>query len=196
SCFSRCLRVPIAMRTFYEPSLWILQHFLLTHLDLHHRLLSAKESDGSIVTLSQPGSLRLFSNGARGSTAINAHADVVVCQEQVFESDIETVYLGTYMKDCADVEPLPLVESDHESFYWTVSRKVPERLRASYETLRRAGGPFEGQAGAVAVLMTGQNGRGGATRPTAYRHVKQLHEGGFLIHKGGKLTIREADSEI
>jgi hypothetical protein len=27
SCFSRCLRVPIAMRTFYEPSLWILQHF-------------------------------------------------------------------------------------------------------------------------------------------------------------------------
>ena len=27
------------MRTFYEPSLWILQHFLLTHLDLHHRLL-------------------------------------------------------------------------------------------------------------------------------------------------------------
>jgi len=39
SCFSRCLRVPIAMRTFYEPSLWILQHFLLTHLDLHHRLL-------------------------------------------------------------------------------------------------------------------------------------------------------------
>src|ERR1017187_3338412 len=39
SCFSRCLRVPIAMRKFYEPSLWILQHFLLTHLDLHHRLL-------------------------------------------------------------------------------------------------------------------------------------------------------------
>src|ERR1017187_2568218 len=39
SCFSRCLRVPIAMRTFYEPSLWILQHFLLTHLDLHHRLI-------------------------------------------------------------------------------------------------------------------------------------------------------------
>src|SRR5271157_1925500 len=39
SCFSRCLRVPIAMRTFYEPSLWILQHFLPTHPDLHHGLL-------------------------------------------------------------------------------------------------------------------------------------------------------------
>jgi hypothetical protein len=44
SCFSRCLRVPIAMRTFYEPSLWILQHFLLTHLDLHHRLLGISAS--------------------------------------------------------------------------------------------------------------------------------------------------------
>src|SRR5271165_6293658 len=39
SCFSRCLRVPIAMRTFYEPSLWILQHFLPTHPDLHHGLI-------------------------------------------------------------------------------------------------------------------------------------------------------------
>jgi len=40
SCFSRCLRVPIAMRTFYESSLWILQHFLPAYPDLHHGLLS------------------------------------------------------------------------------------------------------------------------------------------------------------
>ncbi|MGA3315447.1 MAG: SEC-C metal-binding domain-containing protein, partial [Candidatus Korobacteraceae bacterium] len=48
SCFSRCLRVPIAMRTFYEPSLWILQHFLLTHLDLHHRLLGTYWMTGGV----------------------------------------------------------------------------------------------------------------------------------------------------
>src|SRR5439155_7341629 len=40
SCFSRCLRVPIAMRRFYEQSLWIPQKFLFTNLDLHHGLLS------------------------------------------------------------------------------------------------------------------------------------------------------------
>jgi hypothetical protein len=33
------LRVPIAMRRFYKPSLWIPQLFLLTNPNLHHGLL-------------------------------------------------------------------------------------------------------------------------------------------------------------
>ena len=40
SCFSRCLRVPIAIRAFYESYLWILQTLLLTHPDLHPGLLA------------------------------------------------------------------------------------------------------------------------------------------------------------
>ena len=40
SCFSRCLRVPIAIRAFYESYLWILQTLLLTHPDLHPALLA------------------------------------------------------------------------------------------------------------------------------------------------------------
>jgi hypothetical protein len=40
SCFSRCLRVPIAMRRFYKPSLWIPQLFLFTNPNLHHGLLN------------------------------------------------------------------------------------------------------------------------------------------------------------
>src|ERR1700733_8860865 len=39
SCFSRCLRVPIAIRAFYESYLWILQTLLLTHPDLPPGLL-------------------------------------------------------------------------------------------------------------------------------------------------------------
>src|ERR1700728_4745699 len=39
SCFSRCLRVPIAIRAFYESYLWILQTLSLTHPDLHPGLL-------------------------------------------------------------------------------------------------------------------------------------------------------------
>src|SRR5207248_11268371 len=41
SCFSRCLRVPIAMRRFYGQSLWTPQKFLLTNLDFHHGLLTS-----------------------------------------------------------------------------------------------------------------------------------------------------------
>src|ERR1035437_11142 len=40
SCFSRCLRVPIAMRRFYEQTLWIPQNFPPTNPDLHHGLLA------------------------------------------------------------------------------------------------------------------------------------------------------------
>src|ERR1035438_7717363 len=43
SCFSRCLRVPIAIRAFYESYLWILQTLLLTHPDLHPGLLGTED---------------------------------------------------------------------------------------------------------------------------------------------------------
>src|SRR5260370_23033628 len=42
ACFSRCLRVPIAIQAFYESYLWILQTLLLTHPDLHPRLLGSR----------------------------------------------------------------------------------------------------------------------------------------------------------
>jgi len=145
------------------------------------------------VTLSRPDSLRAFANGARGSSAINAHADVVICQERRIEGDVETVYLGAYMKDAADVEPLPLVESDHESFYWIVSRKVPDKLRRSYETLRHASRPFSGEGDAVEALMTANS----SSRATAYRHVKELRDGGFLLRDlNGNLAMGECSSEI
>jgi hypothetical protein len=41
SCFSRCLRVPIAIRAFHESYLWILRTLLLTHPDLHPGLLDS-----------------------------------------------------------------------------------------------------------------------------------------------------------
>src|SRR5947208_12505373 len=56
SCFSRCLRVPIAMRRFYEQSLWIPQKFLFTNLDLHHGLLGGT---GSPSVLPEPSPRRV-----------------------------------------------------------------------------------------------------------------------------------------
>lgn len=54
SCFSRCLRVPIAIRAFYESYLWILQTLLFTHPDLHPGLLyiSGLAADPNPVVLS------------------------------------------------------------------------------------------------------------------------------------------------
>jgi hypothetical protein len=47
------LRVPIAMRRFYEQSLWIPQKFLLTNLNLHHGLLTvAAIAIGLVVRVS------------------------------------------------------------------------------------------------------------------------------------------------
>lgn len=166
----------------------------------HHMNRSSagtQNSSGYPITLSQPDSLRAFANGTRGSSAINAHADVMVCQERVNENDVETVYLGAYMKDASDVEPLPLVESDHESFYWIVSRNVPAKLRPSFEALRRVARRFKGQADAAAVLIAGQNGSHGLSRATAYRHVKELLDGGFLTPDAdGNLAVGECNSEI
>src|ERR1035437_8855390 len=47
SCFSRCLRVPIAMRRFYEQTLWIPQNFPPTNPDLHHGLLAGDWGTGT-----------------------------------------------------------------------------------------------------------------------------------------------------
>lgn len=138
------------------------------------------------LSLSTPGSLRAFANGGRGSSAINAHADCILCQERRLERDVETVYLGAYMKDSADVEPIALVESDHESFFWVSSANVPEHLRQSFESLRGTKRAFKNEADAVSVLIGAK-----VPRSTAYRHVKELRDGGFLVcGEDGSLTVK------
>ena len=148
---------------------------------------STKESyTDSGVSLSTPGSLRAFANGGRGSSAIIAHADCILCQERRLESDVETLYLGAYMKDSADVEPIALVESEHESFLWIPSASVPEHLRQSFEALKGAKRNFKNEADAASVLI-GSN----MARSTAYRHLKQLRDNGVLVcGADGSLAIK------
>jgi DNA-binding transcriptional ArsR family regulator len=124
----------------------------------------------------------------RGSSAINAHADVVICQERHVESDVEIVYFGGYMKDSADVEPIALVESNHESFFWTPSANVPDHLRKSFELLRATVRSFKSESDTVSVLTDSK-----VTRSTAYRHVKQLLDGGFLAREqDGSVKVNES----
>ena len=96
--------------------------------------------------------MRAWSDGARGSGAIKAHADVIACQERVIEDECEKVYWGAFLRDGADVEPIPLIETEQESFYWAVSREVPDHLKTSYEALKKAGAEFDGKAEAVDTI--------------------------------------------
>ena len=69
------------------------------------------------------------------------------------DSERETVYLGAFLNDGADIEPMPLEESGAETFYWQVCLEVPGYLGRSFEKLLAAGGSLPSKAAAVHVLV-------------------------------------------
>jgi hypothetical protein len=150
----------------------------------HMRKKSSKKAD-NWANLSVPGSMREWSDGARGSGAIKAHADVIVCQERITEGERELVYFGAFMKDGPDIEPMPLCETEEGSFFFRPSVQVPSFLRNSYETLRMQGEIKD--RGAASELL--QNS--GVRRSTAFKHVKQLMQRGLLVQSEGGLRIFE-----
>jgi hypothetical protein len=134
--------------------------------------------------------MRDWSDGARGSGAIKAHADGIVCQERVEENDEETIYFGAYMKDGADIGPIPLQETDGESFYFKVVREIPAVCRSSYGILRRNAAKLTSRADAVRTLIENK-----VTRATAYRHIRELTQVGLLTEDGtGCLKIHEPET--
>jgi hypothetical protein len=136
------------------------------------------------------GNMRDWSDGARGSGAIKAHADVIVCQERVEEQDEETIYFGAYMKDGADIGPIPLQETDVNSFFFTVVREIPAVCRSSYSILKRNATRLSSRADAVRTLIENK-----VTRATAYRHIRELTQVGLLTEDGrGCLKIHEPES--
>lgn len=115
--------------------------------------------------------MRAWSEGARGSSAIKAHSDVIVLQERSMdEKQNEVVHLGVFLKDGPDVEPMPLMESDHQSFFWEMVPDVPEHLQPSYDALMDGAGRYKGKARAVAEIVKSTH----MSRATAYRHVDSL----------------------
>jgi hypothetical protein len=133
--------------------------------------------------------MRDWSDGARGSGAIKAHADVIVCQERVEEQNEETIYFGAYMKDGPDIGPIPLQESDTDSFFFIVVREIPAVCRSSYSILKRNASRLTSKADAVRTLT-----ENGVKRATAYRHIRELTQVGLLTEDGtGCLKIHEPE---
>ncbi len=131
--------------------------------------------------------MRAWSDGVRGSGAIKAHADVVVCQERKVEGDAEVVYWGAFQRDEADIEPIPLEESEVRSFYWQVSRQVPDLLRASYDALKQAGSGFSDESTMAKHIQSATR----KSRSTAYRHISELKNRGLLVKKESEWLVQE-----
>jgi hypothetical protein len=166
------------MRTFFRSSTVIISHHMRKQFN------NAKKND-EYHNGSLRAGMREWSDGARGSGAIKAHADVIVCQERVIEGETELVYLGAFLKDGADIEPIPLVETDNESFLFKPSTDIPSHLRSSYDALKGRQN-FRDKSAAAQVLQA----KVGNGRSTAFRHVNQLAERGLLVEgeDGWKVT--------
>jgi hypothetical protein len=136
--------------------------------------------------------MRVWADEARGSSAITAHADVIICQERVVEGGVEMLHLGAYLRDGADIEPMVLRESNLQSFFWQVAPDIPLELTLCLEALREAGGEFPSRTAAAAVLQQTV----GAGRSTAFTRINDLVSRGLLTECGGALKVKQTVDEV
>jgi hypothetical protein len=132
--------------------------------------------------------MRVWADEARGSSAITAHADVIVCQEREVEDGVETLHVGAYLRDAADIEPMLLRESSMESFFWQPATDVSSELSICLDALREAGGKFRNRSAAVLVLQSSL----GAGRSTGYTRLKDLINRGLITEIDGTVKIADA----
>ena len=121
--------------------------------------------------------MRAWADEARGSGAITAHADVIVCQERIVESGLERLDFGAYLRDGADIESMALRECGLESFLWQVAPDIPLELTLCLEALQRSADEFPNRGAAVAILEPVV----GIGRSTAYSRLGELLNRGLLF---------------
>jgi hypothetical protein len=135
--------------------------------------------------------LRVWADEARGSSAITAHADVIICQERVIEGSIEMLHWGAYLRDAPDIEPMVLRESSLQSFFWQVAPDISSDLMESLDALRKAGGEFPNRTVAVTILQSSL----GTGRSTGYTRLTDLRNRGLLVECNGALKLKESVDE-
>ena len=146
----------------------------------HLRKRNRKKTDQPVLN----DDMRVWADEARGSGAITAHADVIVCQERVVEGGLERLYLGAYMRDGADIEPMPLRETEMQSFLWQVAPDVPANLAVCLDALKGIGAFLNRKAASVVLEQ-----KLGIGRSTAYDRIRELLNRGLLTEQDGILRI-------
>jgi hypothetical protein len=163
------------------------QHFPNSAVILTHHMVKASGE----YTAKLDEDMRSWSDGARGSGAIKAHADVIVCQERTMVLGDEILRLGAFMKDGADAEPTALEESDAKSFFWVPRPEIPHYLQKSFDILKEEGSSFANKGEAVACLKSA-----GIKQPTAYRHVDEMKSKGLLVIGGKGLILHCPEKSV
>lgn len=129
--------------------------------------------------------MRVWADEARGSGAITAHADVIVCQEREVEHGVELLHVGAYLRDGADIEPMVLRETEAETFLWHIAPDIPLELTLCLDELQRAGGTFPNRSAAAAVLQQSIS----CGRSTAFSRLNDLVKRGFVMESGDGLKV-------
>jgi hypothetical protein len=166
----RCLHGGAENDSTIETTLGDIRRIFHSTIIIPHHMTKQSRNPKDNVRL--VADMRLWSDGCRGSGAIKGHSDVIVCQDRVKEDDADVVYLGAFMKDAGDVDPMPLEESAPDSFLWVPRTKLPEKLHTALDMLRKTDIPSWPSRAAVAGTLMSQ----GVKRATAFRHVKALIE--------------------
>jgi hypothetical protein len=156
----------------------------------HLRKRNRKKAD----QVSLRDDMRAWADEARGSGAITAHADVIVCQERIVERGLERLDFGAYLRDGADIEPMALRESGFESFLWEVAADIPLELTLCLDALQKSAAEFPNLGAAVAALEQVV----GCGRSTAYSRLKELSNRGLLVadSNGVLRLIKTMDSAV
>ena len=126
--------------------------------------------------LSLKDDMRVWADEARGSSAITAHADVIICQEREVVDAIEQLHLGAYLR----MQPISSLwfcgNQVWRVFSGKLRRTFPLNLQCAWIYCDRQAGNFRTGRAAVDVLQRSV----GAGRSTAYSRLKDLLNRGLL----------------
>lgn len=156
----------------------------------HHMRKDQVNQDGGKSGPSLTSDMRSWSDGARGSGAIKAHSDVIICQERREGGGEETIYLGAFGKDFKDVSPVALKETGPLSYLWECRGETPVHLEKAVRVLKKTGESFVGKAEVIKLLV-----KSGTPQATAYRHYGELVERRVLAEENGRLKFKSERAE-
>jgi hypothetical protein len=125
--------------------------------------------------------MRDFSDRGRGSAAIKAHADVIICQAREVDSksDEDAVYWGAFGRDMEDISAMKLVAVAPESFAVKVADgSLPEGLSEHWLIVTET---FQGRDTFTQPQFVNALGHGGVSRATAYRRFNTFQNRGLIV---------------
>jgi hypothetical protein len=123
--------------------------------------------------------MRDWSERGRGSTAIKAHADVIICMAREVDSNEDAVYWGAFGRDMEDIAPMKLEAVTAESFALKVAGGfLPGEMQEHWDLIREH---FKAkQTFTQAELVQALHGAG-VSRATAYRRFNAFQNRGLIV---------------